>query len=208
MKRMSPDNRQVLFAVALAFVFWYLIFSAKWMNFWLSMSIAVSILTGLTVYFGGVAFRKREITFPNILLGIGAAVVLYGIFWVGNFVSQAIFHFARPEIAAIYNIRHEWQALGIALVLLFVTSPGEELFWRGFLQNWAMGRFGPLKGWLLATAIYAAVHVVSGNIMLIGAALVAGLFWGFLYWRSGSVFVCIVSHAFWTVGIFVIWPVL
>ena len=47
----------------------------------------------------------------------------------------------------------------MALVLLFITSPAEEVFWRGFVQRWFMHRFGGKAGWLLAVCVYAGVHV-------------------------------------------------
>lgn len=206
MNHSLPTNRQVLFTIVLAFIFWYLTFGVKLLNFWLSMSIAASILTLLSVRFTGLILKGKDITVKNLLLGLITAGVLYGIFAVGNYLSQMLFAFAKPEVSSIYDIRQEGQAIIIALVLLFVTSPAEELFWRGFLQRWAMARLGGLWGWLAASFVYAAVHVLSGNFMLTMAALIAGLFWGLVYWRSGSIFVCIISHAIWTVSIFVLWP--
>jgi len=69
----------------------------------------------------------------------------------------------------------------IALLLFFITGPAEEIYWRGYLQKNLMVRFGRWQGWLLATVIYAAVHIWSFNFMLIGAAFVAGAFWGAMY---------------------------
>ena len=206
MKHRLPTNQQVLFTIVLTFIFWYLTFGVKLLNFWLSMSIAASILTLLSVRFTGLILKGKDITVKNLLLGLITAGVLYGVFAVGNYLSQLLFTFAKPEVSSIYGIRQEGQAIIIALVLLFVTSPAEELFWRGFLQRWAMARLGGLRGWLAASFIYAAVHVLSGNFMLTMAALIAGLFWGLVYWRTGSIFVCIISHAIWTVSIFVLWP--
>ena len=203
-----PADRQAYITIALAFVFWYLTFSVKLLNFWLSMSIAATILTVLSVYFSGFVLHRQDITIKNVLIGIVTAGMLYGIFAAGNYLSQQMFHFARPEVSSIYDIRHEGQAWAIMFVLLFVTSPGEELFWRGFLQRWAMHKFGDFQGWVVGAVIYGAVHILSGNFMLTMAALVAGLFWGFLYWRTGSIFACIVSHALWTISIFVLWPML
>lgn len=208
MRAGKPTDRQVLFTVVLAFLFWYLTFAAQWTNFWLSMSLAVTTLTALSFRWGSSPFGKGDFTVAHALLGLGAAAVLYGVFWTGNLLSQAVFHFAKPEITAIYGIRQEGDRAIIALVLLFITSPGEELFWRAFLQGWAQRRFGDGRGWLAAAAIYGAVHILSGNVMLTLAAFTAGLFWGYLYWCSGSIFACIVSHALWTVSIFILWPVL
>jgi len=204
----KPATIQILLCLLLAFCFWYLTFTVKLLNFWLSMAIAAIILSTLALAFGAHNLQKSELTLDNFLRGLFAALILYGIFRAGNIISQALFHFAKPEISSIYSIRSEGQAAIITFVLLFITSPGEEFFWRGFLQRWTMERFGPIIGWLTASIIYGAVHIASGNIMLVLAALVAGLFWGWLYRYSGSLFACIISHAVWTVGIFVLFPIL
>jgi membrane protease YdiL (CAAX protease family) len=71
-----------------------------------------------------------------------------------------------------------------------------------------MNHFGPTSGWLMASSIYAAVHIASGNFMLTMAALTAGLFWGWLYRAEGNLVPCIISHALWTVTIFVLLPIM
>jgi len=204
----KPGVLPILGSVCLAFVFWYFVFCSGIINFWLGMSVAVTILSLIAYRYGGPVLKRSEFTVANLLRGLLAAAVLYAIFWVGNFLSQSIFLFAKPQVSAIYDIRSQAHPALIALVLLFVTSPGEEFFWRGFLQRWAMDRFGPFTGWLAVSGVYCAVHIVSGNTMLILAALVAGLFWGWLYRRTGSLLVCMLSHALWTVTIFVLFPVL
>ena len=69
-------------------------------------------------------------------------------------------------------------------------------------------RFGARRGWLLASVIYAAVHIASGNFMLTMAAFTAGLFWGWLYQREQNLVPCIISHCLWTVTIFILLPVM
>ena len=108
--------------------------------------------------------------------------------------------------SSIYAIRLEGPSWVIALVLLFVTSPAEEIFWRGFIQRHFMEKMGDLCGWLAASAVYAAIYISSGNIMLVLAALVAGLFWGWLYMKTRDLRACILSHALWTVAVFILWP--
>ncbi len=57
-----------------------------------------------------------------------------------------------------------------------VISPAEEYFWRGFSQDGLMKKFGRFWGWMMGTAAYGGVHIVSGNFTLIGAAIIAGAF--------------------------------
>lgn len=94
----------------------------------------------------------------------------------------------------------------IALLLFFVTGPAEEFYWRGYLQKNLMVRLGPWQGWLLATVIYAAVHIWSFNFMLIAAAFVAGAFWGAMYWYFDNLIPVIISHSVWSMVIFAVFP--
>lgn len=124
----------------------------------------------------------------------------------GNYLSRVIFSFAGTDIAAIYG--HKAEAPGfIGLVLFLVVGPSEELYWRGFVQRQFSLRYGESTGWLLATAVYTAVHLWSGNFILVLAALVSGLAWGWIYLASRTVVPGIVSHAIWDLVIFVLLPV-
>ena len=42
--------------------------------------------------------------------------------------------------------------------------------------------------------------------MLVLAAGVCGLFWGFLYLRTGSLLINLVSHTAWDIAIFLLFP--
>jgi hypothetical protein len=70
-----------------------------------------------------------------------------------------------------------------------------------------MRTYGVLPGFFAATALYGAVHVFSGNSMLILSALVAGGFWGFLYALGRDLAPLIVSHALFTAVIFTLAPI-
>ena len=70
-----------------------------------------------------------------------------------------------------------------------------------------MQRYGDLRGWVIATVLYAAVHISSFNFMLIGAAAVAGAFWGLMYLRWKRLAPVIASHSLWSAFIFAVVPV-
>ena len=202
----APAIRQILIGVFLAFGLWAAVFGLKAANFWLGLSCAALLLAGVSVAWGGLPLERREMTIPRTGLAVLSAAGLYGVFAIGRLASVCLLPFASGQIGDVYAIRQEAAPALIALVLIFLTSPCEELFWRGFLQRSCMARFGEVRGWLLAALAYAGAHVVSGNFMLVGAALTAGLFWGCLYLWTRSLYVCIVSHALWTVAIFLLWP--
>ena len=71
----------------------------------------------------------------------------------------------------------------------------------------AVARWGVNRGIAAGVLLYGAVHLVSGNAMLVMAALVAGAFWCALYRWRGNLTACVVSHALWTVGVFLLFPI-
>ena len=197
---------QAVAGALLAMGLWAAVFGLKFMNFWLGLSCSALLLSGLSVFWAGLPLEFREVTIRRTALGALSAAVLYVVFALGRQISVFILPFASGQIDSIYAIRQEADPAVIALALIFLTSPAEEIFWRGFLQRWSMVRFGEVRGWLLAALVYAGAHLSSGNFMLTGAAMTAGLFWGYVYMRTRSLYVCIVSHALWTVAIFLLWP--
>ena len=94
------------------------------------------------------------------------------------------------------------------LLLLFIIGPGEEIYWRGFIQNTLSKKMGETKGYIISVLLYAGVHIITGNIMLVIAALVCGIYWGWLYKKEKSLLPVIISHAIWDLTIFVIFPLM
>ena len=92
-------------------------------------------------------------------------------------MSQLLFSFARPQVDAIYDMGSSFPRWAIALLLLFVIGPAEELFWRGFVQRRMAERWGAWGGFAVATLCYTLVHVWSGNLMLLLAAAACGFCW-------------------------------
>jgi len=192
--------------VALAFLFWFITFYVNWSIFWIKISLSAATLAGLSLWLK--PDRKKQLRFngKSIWIGLASAGALYFIFRLGKTVSTTLFSFADTQIGGIYGIGEGTPIWVIALLLFFVTGPSEELYWRGYLQENLMNRFGKGMGWFAATAIYALVHIWSFNFMLIGAAAVAGAFWGGMYRYLGNLAPVIISHAIWSSVIFAVFP--
>ena len=203
-----PDFRPLplIGTVILATLFWFVTFYLTWSSFWIKISFSAATLAILSLLLQPDCKERIRIDAKAIVLGLVSAAVLYFIFWTGKAVSALILPFAGGQIGGIYDKGAGTPMWAIALLLFFVTGPSEELYWRGYLQKNLMMRFGQWQGWLLATAIYAAVHIWSFNFMLIGAAAVAGAFWGAMYWRLKNLAPVIISHSVWSAVIFAVFP--
>jgi len=203
-----PDFRPLplIGTVILATLFWFVTFYLTWSSFWIKISFSAATLAILSLLLQPDRKERIRIDARAVALGLVSAAVLYFIFWTGKAVSALILPFAGGQIGGIYDKGAGTPMWAIALLLFFVTGPSEELYWRGYLQKNLMMRFGQWQGWLLATAIYTAVHIWSFNFMLIGAAAVAGAFWGVMYWRLKNLAPVIISHSIWSAVIFAVFP--
>lgn len=173
---------------------------------WMSLNLVVLVSFGLfsdKSYLNLILKDLNKGRLKKIGLGILSAGVLYAVFFVGNEVSRIIFPFAGVEISQVYSFKQDASALRIVLLMIVLIGPGEELFWRGYLQRHWEKRFGRYWGFVFASVLYALVHAASGNIMLVLSAGVCGLFWGFLYLRYKSIILICVSHTLWDLMIFV-----
>ena len=193
--------------VLLATALWFVTFYLTWSNFWLKISLSSATLAIISLLLQ--TDKKDHLKFNGraIVLGLVSALILYLIFWTGKKVTATLLPFSGPQIGEIYGKGAGTPTWIIALLLFFVTGPAEELYWRGYLQKNLMVRFGNARGWLMAVAIYAGVHIWSFNFMLIAAAGVAGAFWGGMYWRLKDLAPVIISHSIWSAVIFAVFPV-
>jgi membrane protease YdiL (CAAX protease family) len=191
-------------AVLLAFVCWAVTFGWAGGNFWVKIGLSV-----LAVFAYSLFWQKPRIhlRFRSFLLGFFSAAVLYFVFFSGHHLAPFILPGAKTQVGGIYFLGEGTSKILIFLLLFFVTGPGEEVFWRGFLQDHLMKRWGDLQGFIAATLMYAGVHVFSYNLMLILAALVAGTFWGLLYLWKKDLLVQITSHSVWSAVIFAVAPI-
>ena len=201
------QSHKLSVSIAGAFILWFFSFAVAWGNFWIKIS-GSAICLALMAAFSGFGPRQWCRFKPmDIIWGAGSAAVLYAIFYLGNAVSSRLYGFAPSQVAELYALGDGAPGWMVCLVLFFITGPCEEIFWRGFVQKEFTRRLGGLKGVSAATFFYTAVNLCAMNVMLIGAAAVAGLFWGALFWRLGRIAPLIISHCIWTTVVFAVFPI-
>ncbi len=196
----------LILGLVVATGFWFELFRWRLANFWVSMAVFTLLLSIYSFWRSPRLFSQKISIKQTLVIGLVSAVLLYVIFWVGSYVTSFL-PFQAEQIHAVYQNKQE-APLGIILVLMVLfIGPGEEIFWRGFVQSEFEDWTGKTNGWLLASALYAGIHILTGNLMLVGAAATAGLFWGWLYLRYRNIYANMLSHILWDVSIFLIWPI-
>lgn len=181
------------------------------LDFWWGMAAANCLLLALAarldpLFPGRLYADLRYRAGRKALIGLAAAAGLYLVFLAGDGLARLLLPGAAGAIGEVYALKAGASTLRVALLMGLVFGPGEELFWRGFLQHGLAARFGRRAGLLLAAGLYAGVHAGSGNAMLLLAALVCGLAWGWLYLRFGSMTVNAASHTLWDLAVFLVVP--
>lgn len=202
----SGDNgeRKLAFALLVASLAFAFAFRGRLFGFWARMTLGTGSLGLLAL-----AQTRRSLDLPrrgDLISGALSAGLLYALFQVSDRLARACMRRSGGEIAAIYRLRDEARRPVIAFLLATVIAPGEELFWRGFVQRHLATRYCLLVTVPLAAALYSAVHVPSMNLTLIGAAGVAGLFWSVQYALQKRLPPVIFSHILWDIWIFLVAP--
>ncbi len=183
---------------------WALTFGLSAGNFWLKIGFSVIFISLYSLIWQR---PKISFRFNSILWGSISSLLLYIIFLIGNKFASYIFTGSNSQVENIYSLGMGTNKILVFLLLFFITGPGEEIFWRGFIQDRLMVKWGYLRGYLVTTIIYSGVHIFSGNSILILASFVAGAFWGLLYLWKRDLLIQMFSHSLWGAVIFIFAPI-
>lgn len=197
------EAKNVVVGIGLAFASWYVVFLTHILgSFWYRVTVASIILALYAAFFGGgVAGRGHEISVTMVLKGVVSGGLLYASFYVGYNVFRSSL---ESGASSVYLFRAD-SPLHVVALSLIVTGYCEEFFWRRYLQTALVESHGG-TGFSLSALAYAFIHLPTGNLALVFAALIAGLFWGLLYEYTESFWVIVFSHIVWTELIFVLLP--
>lgn len=194
---MSKHDPLTAVGLTMAFGLFALTFRGSRGRFWERMTLT-GFLLGNMALANDADLRRLRFRQRDVALGLLSAAGLYAIFQTGDRMARAIMPKGSQEIGDIYALRSLRPKSEIATRLATIIGPAEELFWRGFVQR-RIGAPG-------AALAYGAAHLVTGNATLIGAATVAGIYWGLLRAIGMSMPALITSHVAWDIWIFLLAP--
>jgi len=139
----------------------------------------------------GISFEGRWLR--HLLLGIFAGFLLIGatlaLLWAGG---MAAIHWQGIGKEALL-------LLGGALLYMLLIGQSEELLFRGYAFQTLLRGIGPLLTIAISSVVFALAHLTNPNPSLLGITniFLAGVLFGLLYLRSGSLWLPIGLHAGW-----------
>lgn len=170
------------------------------------LTISLSVMAGLpTVLLAlWIAIRPTRIPFAdylglhwtswkNVVIGVVALTVLV-VAW--DMVSRAAGRDVTPGFMGdVLKSAQDDGALWLLVIAFAVAAPiWEELFARGWLyRGWSQSRLGPYGAILLSALVWTLMHLQYDWFFLC-EVLSIGLLFGYLRFRTGSVWLTIVLH--------------
>jgi membrane protease YdiL (CAAX protease family) len=141
-----------------------------------------------------------------VVMGLASGLVLYLVFALGAVAARQTPLW--PAVERVADLVRTSAPVPVAAVLIvFVTSPAEEVLWRGAvfarLAWWLGPGWWPVAG---STLFYALFVGLSGSVVLPLAACVCGAVWARQRQVTGSLVPGIVSHATWALALFLLVP--
>lgn len=203
---MSNYKQTIVLLLSLLFVYAMLIFTFKEEAiFW--YLYAFTLLVGIAI---ALLFGKLEDQLPTwqyLLYGIGYGTITYGLVKLGYVLLPFIDSSAEKDISKFlgtYGPTNIWHYL----MLIFIIVIGEEIFWRGYIQQQLKRFTSPLYAVFITALLFSISLAVSGFLPGALAAIVAGLIWGGLYEWKKSLPLIIVAHLTFVLLLFLILPII
>jgi len=163
----------------------------------------------------GIPRERLKATSKAVMLGVGSGLLFFlfiygGLYWL---------HIYLLDIDQLRVLLLEWGFSGrgeiwLVLILLVANPILEEVYWRGYIYE-RLRRDGTAKYAILVTsAFYTLYHLLSVipifeglyGLIAVVPVFIAGIFWGYIREKTGSITAAIIGHVLSDMGIiFVYW---
>jgi len=149
----------------------------------------------------------------GLLVAGGMLALYYGVLRNTPFFAEVTTRFRRD--LAQQGLASAGGFALLALVITVIHSFLEEYYWRWFAFDWLTRLTPPIRANLLSSTAFAAYHVVLLEGFFRGYFFLAtlpfalctglgGVFWAWLYERTGSIYAPWLSHMVVDAGLFVV----
>jgi uncharacterized protein len=127
----------------------------------------------------------------------------WGLYVGGSFLAFACIAIPLGSVLHFIAFRPQWNRwdsyAGLSLAILLFTAWPEELLFRGLLQNFlSKAAKSDLAGWWTASLLFGFSHITNlgfPNWRYVILAAIAGLFYGWTWRKTGSIFASALVHA-------------
>ena len=194
----------ILLIASLIFVFFMMNYTFKNdVIFW--YLYAFTLLVGIAVSLINSKYKDELPTWNYLIFGIGYGTILYGIVKLGDIIMPHMDNKFEKELTQFLNTFAP-QNIWHYLLLVFVIVIGEEMFWRGYVQQKLKMYTQPIYAVFVTSLLFSLSLAISGFAAGAIAALVTGMILGILYEWKKSLPLIIIAHETFVILLFLVLP--
>lgn len=171
--------------------------------FWYLYTAAMLFLMSFVIITEKAQEEKPSLRY--VMFGLFTGLLLYGVFWMGNQLILLLNLPFHDDVLRLYRTLSPTLLWHYAVLILIIV-PGEEIFWRGFIQKRLLKFISPASSVLLSAILYTIPLLFAHNILLIVSGIVGGLVWSWLYYWKRSLTLVILSHLVFDIMLLIILP--
>lgn len=171
--------------------------------FWYMYTFSILVLMSIAIIRYSVFDELK--TWQSLIYGLLSGVIIYALLISGyRLLDSMPVNIEGPVSAlqAIYAPTSIWQYL----LLMFIIVPGEEIFWRGYIQQLLKNYMNAPLAILTAALLFGIALSFSGFWPGIVAGVISAVLLGFLYEWKRSMPVLIIAHLVLLLLLFIILP--
>lgn len=143
----------------------------------------------------------RRISFNFSYPGLQLAVIAFG-----GLLGVTEFAILQPRpLLTEYTLMNAALA---SLSLLIGTGLMEELIFRGILQKTSEGALGKWGSIVFGSLLFMIMHIGWQSLLDLAFVFTAGAFWGYVFYKTRSIFGITLSHTLTNIILFIVLPYL
>jgi uncharacterized protein len=195
-------NHTLILLLPLAFALYNLAFQDTAV-FWYMYTFALLVLISLSLISSKV--YDELATWKSMIYGLGYGTIIYAIIAGGFQVLKWLPVNIEGSVASFLSAFAP-TSIWHYLLLMFIIVPGEEIFWRGYVQQ-KLKQYLPTVYAVLISALLFGLALGFGSFVPgVLAGIVTGIILGFLYEWKRSMPLLIIAHLVMIVLLFLVLP--
>jgi membrane protease YdiL (CAAX protease family) len=148
--------------------------------------------------------RAQGLSLKNVGFVWGNIPFQLVIAFTGVFLGTLEFFILEPKpLIATFNLQN---LLFASIILIISTGLAEEILFRGIIQKNAQNVFGVALGLLYTALLFTALHIGWNSFYDLVFVFVVALFYGYVFYKTRSIFGITLSHGISNTFLFLILP--
>jgi membrane protease YdiL (CAAX protease family) len=170
---------------------------------WYMYSFAILVLMSIAIISYSVFDQLK--TWQSLLYGIVFGTLLYALLSLGYRLLDVLPLNVQAPVSALQTIFAP-TSIWHYLLLMFIIVPGEEIFWRGFIQQQLKKYMNLPLAILSASLLFGVALSFSGFWPAVIAGILTGASLGVIYEWKRSMPLLIITHLIILIMLFLVFP--